>query len=243
MSDHPTLTTVEKATRATLPVTADFLSWERGNGLGMPAVNELLALIMRLAAERDHLKHWASWDDLVKRAEQAEADLAVARGFINRYIIHDGEARPYSVRDLQLAHEQLEEDFKNCDAELRATITGQIQLRADLAAMTAERDEAVRLLHLATKRYKGVATPDIAASIARHVAERVPEIVDGEYLARYQPADEPHMHDWYGPYKVGSREWEARCPCGATKPTHPMDGNWAHGERQPADEGEEPDHD
>jgi hypothetical protein len=144
-------------------------------------VNELLALIMRLAAERDHLKHWASWDDLVKRAEQAEADLA---------------------------------------------------------AMTTERDEAVRLLHLATKRYKGVATPDIAASIARHVAERVPEIVDGEFLARYQPADEPHMHDWYGPYKVGSREWEARCPCGATKPTHPMDGNWAHGERQPADEGE-----
>ena len=48
--------------------------------------------------------------ELMERAETAEAALAVANRFINRFIVHDGEARPYSVRDLQLELERAEAD-------------------------------------------------------------------------------------------------------------------------------------
>src|SRR5665647_3178774 len=37
-----------------------------------------------------------------------QADLDAASRFITRFIIHDGEARPYSVRELQLKLEQVE---------------------------------------------------------------------------------------------------------------------------------------
>ena len=58
--------------------------------------------------------------------------------YLKSFIIHDGEARPYSVRDLQVKYEhrgevldQLQRDFADCDAELRVTIAGQIKLREE----------------------------------------------------------------------------------------------------------------
>jgi len=50
---------------------------------------------------------------------EAEAELATAQRFINRFIIHDGEARPYSVREGQLMLERAEELNRRAETLLR----------------------------------------------------------------------------------------------------------------------------
>jgi hypothetical protein len=87
----------------------------------------------------------------VEERDEAWRELAVAKRFIHRFIIQDGEARPYSVRDLQLKHEQLEEDFADCDAELRATIAGQIKLRAEVSDAEAKTDSVTEQLMETTR--------------------------------------------------------------------------------------------
>jgi len=47
---------------------------------------------------------------------------------------------------------------------------------------------------------------------------------DPELVAELE--GETHVHQWEGPFKVGSQEWNRRCACGAVAPTHPTDSNW-----------------
>jgi hypothetical protein len=65
--------------------------------------------------EYNALPAWLSCDEAaaVKRMADAMRDelvdkLAIAERFINRFIVHDGEARPYSVREGQLMLEKAE---------------------------------------------------------------------------------------------------------------------------------------
>lgn len=61
-----------------------------------------------------------------------------------------------------------------------------------------------------------------------------------ESRCQYDPSRwqsrEKHVHEWTGPFKVGSQEWERRCACGATAPTHPSDANWRQSREEANDE-------
>ena len=99
---------IEQATGTELVKTKDYLSWPRGNGLGRPAIDELLALILRLVEERDEAQFQsvtqsdkdriamleddlANYVDVIcpywyKRAEQAEAKLGNAESMMSRQL-------------------------------------------------------------------------------------------------------------------------------------------------------------
>lgn len=120
MPDTPTLTTVEEAAGVRLEATRRWAATFGKILLRDEAVDELLALIMRLAGERDYFKEHlrmsreevarvVGGNELVKALRQAEADLADVRQ--KRADEHDQHQRDYD------------------------------RVRADIADMTRERDD------------------------------------------------------------------------------------------------------